>query len=73
MKKLLTIGLIGLFSSIAPVQAATPLMSAEWGEAACDAWNNMVIYPRHRLQQQVRNRSSGDLLSAPAATREPRG
>lgn len=42
MKKLLTIGLIGLLSSIASVQAATPLMSAEWGEAACDAWNNNV-------------------------------
>ena len=39
MKKLLTFGLIGLFISIASAQAATPLMSAEWGEAACDAWN----------------------------------
>ncbi len=42
MKKLLTIGLIGLFASMTPVQAATPLMSSEWGEAACEAWNNNV-------------------------------
>lgn len=42
MKKSFTIGLVSLFAAISTAHAATPLMSAEWGEAACEAWNNNV-------------------------------
>jgi putative sterol carrier protein len=42
MKKTLSIGLAGLFATLASAVAAEPLMSPEWGEAACEAWNNNV-------------------------------
>jgi putative sterol carrier protein len=42
MKKILSIVMITVFSMISSAQAATPMMSSDWGEAACEAWNNNV-------------------------------
>lgn len=39
MKKQILLGLAGLFSLQLSAFAATPMMSADWGAAACDAWN----------------------------------
>ena len=39
MKKQLITGLFGLLGLATTAHAATPMMSAEWGSAACDAWN----------------------------------
>lgn len=39
MKKQLLIGLVSLFGVTTAAQAATPMMAADWGPAACDAWN----------------------------------
>ena len=42
MKKSITLSILGLFGMVATAQAAEPLMSAKWGEMACEAWNNNV-------------------------------
>lgn len=39
MKKLLLSGIVSLFGIFSSAHAATPLMSAEWGPTACEAWN----------------------------------
>lgn len=39
MKKLIPISMISLFGMIHSAQAA-PLMSADWGDGACQGWNN---------------------------------
>lgn len=39
MKKHYLAGLISLFGLITTAHAATPMMSTDWGPAACDAWN----------------------------------
>lgn len=39
MNKLHSLCIASLFGLISSAQAATPLMSTEWGAAACDAWN----------------------------------
>lgn len=42
MKKLLSVGLISFLGTLTSAHAATPLMSSDWGESACEAWNNNV-------------------------------
>ncbi len=39
MKKLLSLSFAGLLGLMSAAHAATPMMSADWGPAACDAWN----------------------------------
>ena len=39
MKKQLLISMACLMGLFSTAQAATPMMSAEWGTAACEAWN----------------------------------
>ena len=40
MRKQITLGIALLVSALSPAHAV--MMSAEWGEAACEAWNNNV-------------------------------
>ena len=42
MKKSITLGLFGFLSLAGAAHAEVPMMSAEWGPAACEAWNNNV-------------------------------
>ena len=42
MKKILTLSLAGLFGLVTSAHAEPAMMSADWGPAACEAWNNNV-------------------------------